>query len=353
MLLVEVTDIIMALSPQKTTCLILCSISLFHSSYEIIDSAYLTPNQPSNNGAYINNHGVGIDVNQNWVLPSTDIEGYHLHIGSNTTFAFSATEMSTIKLEIGSNDTPAPSAELIVSFSQSNNKHITTVLELGARDDHSIFPRCSQTVPYSVARQDVERLVNDRDDDILRAEAAANYNMSKYGNFHPTTIPPIVQFPLIFTLQNYPNDNMLLTYTNPGAQQRNCSYTGFSTHIPFDIYIATEIHQTFKISYFNLSYFEDIPTDSPTTEPTINPSKPPTSPTFPTYTPSKAPTSGPSISPSTQQTTVITSQSPAQSPIISTHDQDTNRGTLSDDHDCVFLYKNIFMIRLHISFCSC
>ncbi len=279
---------------SPVTWFILFSIGLFYSTYGKF--GYINTTQTSDNGITLNNINALISAGQ-WLLFSSE-GGFELSLRTDSTFAFSSTKISTLKLEIGSNDIATGDDELIVSFSQSSSKHITTVIELGATRDHTIYPQCDPAAPYSIsmAYANVYNDVSNRQTLTPRAQAAANNNLSNYGNFDPITDPPTIEFPLTFTLENHPIDNYtIFTYSNPGASARSCGYTNISPDVPMDIYIATEILESFDLSYFNVSYYEEEPTSSPTQNPTYPPTIP--SPSIsPSDQPSSSPTQEPTIS---------------------------------------------------------
>eukprot|EP01083_Nonionella_stella_P011764 33381_1 len=225
----------------------------------ITRSAYLTPNAPSNNGAFIS---VLKDVTttNKWQIHVSDLIGFHLQLTLDQTYAFHNTENSSLTINIGSNTAPSDlDLEFIVSFSQSQDKYVTYVINLDTASDyptnHSVYPNCQESSPYTVlANGNIEELCN-QDNTNEREHKVTNEGqkvgfVSRY----------VVQFPMSFTLTNYPGSHTLITYDDEGlVTQASCGFVGFDTGVPLMIFFAGEdVAEVLNISFVEIIYSDSL-----------------------------------------------------------------------------------------------
>ena len=166
-----------------------------------------TPNDTlSTSGILLNPLQNVAQINGGWELrASGNNNGFNLHLSLNDSWSFDSNFNTTLKIEI---DSTSPIGEedkaFLLSFSQKALTYFSTQIQIDETDDHTIYPQCTQypaTTPLAIG--DVDALINQPSINLNRQEKAMKNN-PKY--FIPKTNPPIVNYPLIFILEQYPSE---------------------------------------------------------------------------------------------------------------------------------------------------
>ena len=201
-----------------------------HHSLTITKNAFLNENILQQNGATITKYAGIVDCTNAicWALYADDVgeQDFHLKLALNSSWGFHPAEPTTLKIEIRYNKNTNwccnNGHDLVVVFSQSGtNKYFANLMHINTNDgDHGMYPQWTLTnefQPYpDYETGDVESLVAPYTEYYDRW-----YKLTK-GSAYYTYYPPRssnernVQSPLTFTLQNYPSNYMLYSYTNPG-----------------------------------------------------------------------------------------------------------------------------------------
>eukprot|EP01084_Bolivina_argentea_P033106 61269_1 len=257
-------------------------------------------------------------VNNEWLLDTTDEIGFNLLLELDTNWAFSSTVNSVLNIHIYSDQPIPPQTDMIVAFSQQDSQYFATNIELDQNNNngHDINPECL----YYPSKQtylngNIQNIVSQNTGETIFKKAIT----SGLRPMLPIENSPNVNYPLTFTLNNYPTQNyMNFEYNNVGdARNESCPFVKMISDIPLKIYFAGEGDGAF-IKYFDIihTYYNLPIQQNPTTSPSNNPSIYPTFSTInPSSSPSKYPSKYPSSSPS-KYPSVSPSNNPTNNPSI-------------------------------------
>eukprot|EP01084_Bolivina_argentea_P297002 511609_1 len=243
-------------------------------SAPLTKSVTLTPQNTTQDGASITVLKSTITTSNSWNMEAYDQIGFFLLLSLDNTWGFDANAISTIQITIDSDtDINVSDVDLLTSFSVSDNAYITSWLNLDNDYRNVIYPDCdlSENPTQQFVFGDVNALVSADSGNATLESDRSRKAMGKHENRYFKYLPKLTSndfpvelnnFPIIFTLQNYPDDccgdYLFWSVTNPTIVplKQSCGFKGVEMDQGLQVYISTEdTGERLNISSITVDYY--------------------------------------------------------------------------------------------------